>query len=190
MTKLNRQIVEVPTTKEAEARQQRKARIHDVPHKAFRSPLHRPHLMKRIFLFVICLAFSTSSLLAEDWLSIFHGYTALDVTERLTTEEEYVVVLQRLATEDSDSAQKEITELAAVYDQHPGLRLLMDFFLHDVAYGRLAAFGGTTDAFLRPLQPIVPILFAHLFDSDEKATQATMGVLPICKLRQSALCSP
>jgi hypothetical protein len=134
--------------------------------------------MKRIFLFVICLAFSTSSLLAEDWLSLFHGLTAGVVDQRLTAEQKYEVVIDRLTTEDSNAAQKETTELAAVYDQHPEVRLLMDFFVHDVAYGRLAAFGGTTDAFLRPLQPIVPILIAHLFDGDEKATQATMGVFP------------
>jgi len=100
------------------------------------------------------------------WVSLFHRMAVAQYND--ATWQEYDVTVHRRGQEDAAAARTEITELVDVYDQHPESRVAIGVFLHSVAYERLMTFGGATDAFVTPLQPIVPTLVAHLFDGDAR----------------------
>lgn len=120
--------------------------------------------MKRIFLLVLACLFC-SPLLAEDWVSLFHRTGELFQRMAITknnddpaTWQEYSSVAQRLAQENSTSVQKEVAELADVYEKNPDIRPVLIHLLSNVGQLRL----DTAEAF----KPIATLI-THLYDDTE-----------------------
>lgn len=100
---------------------------------------------------------------ATDWISLFHGMTA--VPSDATLFQAYRAAQNRIATEDAGAAQMEVTELAAIYEQHPETRVLVSNLL----FGAVQSRAPKDSAYA--FKPIFPTLIAHFSDPD-RATRA------------------
>lgn len=83
----------------------------------------------------------------------------------------YQTMHERLIREDSSGAQKDVTELAQMYEQHPEVRFLVTMLLSDVGGQRTQT--DTADIY----KPIIPTLVAHLFDSDKTTRHEAIRIL-------------
>lgn len=119
--------------------------------------------MKTLMMILLAVGSSVQKQ-ATDWISLFHGITA--VPSDATLFQEYRAAQNRNATEDAAAAQMEVTELAAIYEQHPETRVPISNLLFGAVQTR-APKKDSAEAF----KPIFPTLIAHFSDPD-RATRA------------------
>lgn len=127
-------------------------------------------MKSRIFVVLTCLTFCTP-LLAEDWVSLFQRQAApvRDRADKIARDQELTAVAKRLQQENYQLAQKEVAELADLYDKDPSTRPQISTILSTAGPQR----NDSAEAF----KPIVPMLTAHLKDADVKTREGASMII-------------
>jgi hypothetical protein len=104
------------------------------------------------------------------WVSLFHRMAATTPNDTAAVQESGVVE-NRLAAEDSASAQKELAVLADVYEKHPETRVLLSGLL----FGAVQRRGSLRDS-AEAFKPILPTLMGHFLDPDRNTRLGAVRV--------------
>jgi hypothetical protein len=107
--------------------------------------------------------------LAEDWALLLHRVAVMKNNDDPAAQQQFLEDAKRLETERPDLVQKEVAELATLYEKDPSSRNVITSLLYIVSTHRQ----DTSEAFA----PIFPALLAHLRDPERETRAGATRVI-------------